>query len=219
MKYVVLLSSLLVVLGFFAQNMSVSYLFSVPSDASSSAFFKKPHTLSSRQFLAMELNQASLYLTELGYYTATLHVDSLKAAPNIRVEVITGEKFKGVQLSLSPELVPWFEEYARSAVRVADAFLFKSPSAYASALEQVIRTFQNNGYPFAEYDFDSLGFSKGLISLQVSLIKGRRMQWKEIVIKGDSSIALKPIQQIIGIRSGDLFSIDKLKDVDARIES
>ncbi len=218
MKYVVLLSSLLVVLGFFAQNMSVSYLFSVPSDASSSAFFKKPHTLSSRQFLAMELNQASLYLTELGYYTATLHVDSLKAAPNIRVEVITGEKFKGVQLSLSPELVPWFEEYARSAVRVADAFLFKSPSAYASALEQVIRTFQNNGYPFAEYDFDSLGFSKGLISLQVSLIKGRRMQWKELVIKGDSSIALKPIQQIIGIRSGDLFSIDKLKDVDARIE-
>jgi hypothetical protein len=29
---------------------------------------------------------------------------------------------------------------------------------------------------------------------------------------------LKPIQQIIGIRSGDLFSIDKLKEVDARIE-
>jgi outer membrane protein assembly factor BamA len=166
----------------------------------------------------MELNQASLYLTELGYYTATLHVDSLQVAPNIRVEVIAGDKFKGVQLSLSPELVPWFEEYARSAVRIADAFLFKSPSAYASALEQVIRAFQNNGYPFAAYDFDSLGFEKGLISLHASLIKGRRMQWKELVIKGDSSIALKPIQQIIGIRSGDLFSIDKLKEVDARIE-
>jgi hypothetical protein len=78
MKYVVLLSSLLVFLGFFAQKVSVSYLFSVPSDAASSTFFKKPHSLSSRQFLTMELNQASLYLTELGYYTATLHVDSLQ---------------------------------------------------------------------------------------------------------------------------------------------
>ena len=218
MKYVVLLSSLFVFLGFFAQTTGVSYLFSVPSDAATSAFFKKPHSLSSRQFLDMELIQASLYLAELGYYTATLQVDSLTAAPNIRVEVITGEKFKGVQLSPSPELMPWFEDYARSAVRVADALLFKSSSAYASALQQVIRTFQNNGYPFAAYNFDSLGYSKGLISLQVSLTKGRRMQWKEIVIKGDSSIALKPIQQIIGIRSGDLFSIDKLKEVDARIE-
>ncbi len=218
MKYVVLLSSLFVFLGFFAQTTGVSYLFSVPSDAAASAFFKKPHSLPSRQFLDMELSQASLYLAELGYYTATIQVDSLTAAPNIRVEVITGEKFKGVQLSPSPELMPWFEDYARSAVRVADALLFKSSSAYASALQQVIRTFQNNGYPFAAYNFDSLGYSKGLISLQVSLTKGRRMQWKEIVIKGDSSIALKPIQQIIGIRSGDLFSIDKLKEVDARIE-
>jgi len=166
----------------------------------------------------MELMQASLCLTELGYYTATLDVDSLTAAPNIMVKVFPGDQFKGVQLTLSPELVPWFEQYARSAVRVADAVVFKSPSAYASALQQVIRTFQNNGYPFAAYNFDSLGYSKGLISLHVSLIKGRRLQWKEIVIKGDSSIALKPIQQIIGIRSGDLFSIDKLKEVDARIE-
>ena len=218
MKYVVLLSSLLIFHGIFAQKVSVSYLFTVPSDAVSSSFFKKPHALASRQFLAMELMQASLFLTELGYYTATLDVDSLTAAPNIMVKVFPGDQFKGVQLTLSPELVPWFEQYARSAVRVADAVVFKSPSAYASALQQVIRTFQNNGYPFAAYNFDSLGYSKGLISLHVSLTKGRRMQWKEIVIKGDSSIALKPIQQIIGIRSGDLFSIDKLKEVDARIE-
>jgi outer membrane protein assembly factor BamA len=218
MKYVVLLSSLLIFSGIFAQKVSVSYLFTVPSDAVSSSFFKKPHALASRQFLAMELMQASLCLTELGYYTATLDVDSLTAAPNIMVKVFPGDQFKGVQLTLSPELVPWFEQYARSAVRVADAVVFKSPSAYASVLQQVIRTFQNNGYPFAAYNFDSLGYSKGLISLHVSLTKGRRLQWKEIVIKGDSSIALKPIQQIIGIRSGDLFSIDKLKEVDARIE-
>lgn len=218
MKYVVLLSSLLLFSGIFSQKVSVSYLFTAPSDAVSSSFFKKPHALASRQFLAMELMQASLYLTELGYYTATLDVDSLSDSPNITVKVFPGEQFKGVQLTLSPELVPWFEQYARSSVRVADAILFKSPSAYASALQQVIRTFQNNGYPFATYNYDSLGYTKGLISLNVSLIKGRRMQWKEIVIKGDSSIALKPIQQIIGIRSGDLFSMDKLKDVDDRIE-
>jgi outer membrane protein assembly factor BamA len=218
MKYVVLLSSLLFFLGIFSQKVSVSYLFTAPSEAVSSSFFKKPHTLASRQFLAMELMQASLYLTELGYYTATLDVDSLSDSPNITVKVFPGEQFKGVQLTLSPELVPWFEQFARSSVRAADAIVFKSPSAYASALQQVIRTFQNNGYPFATYNFDSLGYSKGWISLNVSLIKGRRMQWKEIIIKGDSSIALKPIQQIIGIRSGDLFSMDKLKDVDDRIE-
>lgn len=209
---------MLFITGGFAQKVSVNYLFASPSEVSSSGYFKKPHALASRQFLAMELSQTYLYLTELGYYTATLQVDSLTAAPNIMVKVFPGDQFKGVQLTLSPELVPWFEQYARSAVRVADAVVFKSPSAYASALQQVIRAFQNNGYPFAAYDFDSLGYSKGLISLHVSLIKGRRMQWKEIVIKGDSSIALKPIQQIIGIRSGDLFSIDKLKEVDARIE-
>ena len=204
--------------GVFAQKVSVNYLFPTPSEVSSARYFKKPHTLESRQFLEMELNQAYLYLTELGYYTAMLQVDSITSAPNIRVKVLPGDQFIGVQLSLSPELVPWFEQYARSAVRVADAVVFKSPSAYAAALQQVIRTFQNNGYPFAAYDFDSLGYSKGLISLQVSLTKGRRMQWKEIVIKGDSSIALKPIQQIIGIQPGDLFSIDKLKEVDARID-
>ncbi|MFM7595810.1 MAG: hypothetical protein ACKO4Y_06505 [Flavobacteriales bacterium] len=202
----------------FTQQVSVHYLFPNGSEVSSLKYFKQSHTLTSRQFLEMELNQTYLYLTELGYYTAILQVDSLSAPPNFKIEVITGEKFKGVQLSLSPELVPWFEEYARSAGRVADAVVFKSPSAYASALQQVIRTFQNNGYPFAAYLFDSLGSNQGMISLQVSLSKGRRMQWKDIIIKGDSSISLKPIQQIIGIRLGDLFSIDKLKEVDERIE-
>lgn len=209
---------MLFITGGVAQKVSVNYLFASPSEVSSSGYFKKPHALASRHFLTMELSQTYLHLTELGYYTATLQVDSLTAAPNIMVKVFPGDQFKGVQLILSPELVPWFEQYTRSAVRVADAVVFKSPSAYATALQQVIRAFQNNGYPFAAYDFDSLGYSKGLISLHVSLTKGRRMQWKEIVIKGDSSIALKPIQQIIGISSGDLFSIDKLKEVDARIE-
>ena len=209
---------MLFITGGVAQKVSVNYLFTSPSEVSSSGYFKKPHALASRHFLTMELSQTYLHLTELGYYTATLQVDSLTAAPNIMVKVFPGDQFKGVQLILSPELVPWFEQYTRSAVRVADAVVFKSPSAYATALQQVIRAFQNNGYPFAAYDFDSLGYSKGLISLHVSLTKGRRMQWKEIVIKGDSSIALKPIQQIIGISSGDLFSIDKLKEVDARIE-
>ncbi len=218
MKYISLLSFLLLFLGVSAQQVSVNYLFTSPSEVSSSGYFKKSHTLASRQFLAMEMVQASIYLTELGYYTAALDVDSLTAAPNFIVKVFPGDQFHGVQLTVSPELVSWFEQYARSSVRVGDAFVFKSPKAYAIALQQVIRTFQNNGYPFASYHYDSLGYTKGLISLQVSLIKGRRMQWKEIVIKGDSSIALKPIQQIIGIQSGDLFSIDKLKEVDSRIE-
>ncbi|MFM7595090.1 MAG: hypothetical protein ACKO4Y_02805, partial [Flavobacteriales bacterium] len=98
----------------FTQQVSVQYLFPNRSEASSLKYFKQVHTLTSPQFLEMELNQTYLYLTELGYYTAILQVDSLTAPPNFKIEVITGEKFKGVQLSLSPELVPWFEEYARS---------------------------------------------------------------------------------------------------------
>lgn len=196
----------------------MNYLLPPPSEFANFEYFKKPRNLPSPQFLTLELMQASFYLTEHGYYTANIEVDSLTAAPNILVKIFPGNQFNGVQLTVSSELVSWFEQYARSSVRVGDAFVFKSPKAYAIALQQVIRTFQNNGYPFAEYKFDSLGYSEGLISLHVSLIKGRKMQWKEIVIKGDSSISLKPIQQIIGIRTGDLFSIDKLKDVDSRIE-
>jgi len=128
MKSVVLLSSLLVFSGIFSQKVSVSYLFTAPSDAVSSSFFKKPHTLASRQFLSMELMQASIYLTELGYYTATLDVDSLSDSPNIKVKVFPGEQFKGVQLTLSPELVPWFEQYARSAVRIAHAIASETSS-------------------------------------------------------------------------------------------
>ena len=95
---------MLFITGGVAQKVSVNYLFTSPSEVSSSGYFKKPHALASRQFLAMELMQASLYLTELGYYTATLDVDSLTAAPNIMVKVFPGDQFKGVQLTLSPEL-------------------------------------------------------------------------------------------------------------------
>ena len=76
----------------------------------------------------------------------------------------------------------------------------------------------NNGYPFVAISYENLEILEDEISLRLKINRGLIFRWTEIHIKGDSSISINAIENIIGIRTTDFFNESLLEQVDKRLE-
>ena len=201
----------------FAQKKSLNY--SVPASAEwkGVAYFKKNHSIASEAFLPQELEKARFILLEQGYYAASVVPDTSSNDEMIHVQVVPGPRYQGIVVNASNELKSWFDQFAHANEKAQGRFQFTSPSRYVQILKDIIVLFQNNGYPFASYGFDSLIEVDQQLHINASLNLGRKMAWKEIVVKGDSSISVTTLQQLIHIEPGDFFSIDALRQIDVKL--
>lgn len=217
MKYSLTLLFYLIISAGFAQKKSLNY--SVPASAEwkGIAYFKKNHSIASEAFLPQELEKARFILLEQGYYAASVVPDTSSHDEMIHVQVVPGPRYQGIVVNASNELKSWFDQFAHANEKAQGRFQFTSPSRYVQILKDIIVLFQNNGYPFASYGFDSLIEVDQQLHINASLNLGRKMAWKEIVVKGDSSISVTTLQQLIHIEPGDFFSIDALRQIDVKL--
>ena len=156
LKYSLTLLFYLIISVGFAQKKSLNY--SVPASAEwkGVAYFKKNHSIASEAFLPQELEKARFVLLEQGYFAAAVIPDTSTQNELINVQVMPGPRYQGIVVSASRDLSSWFEQYTHTNEEMQGRFQFTSPTRYAQVLKDIISLFQNNGYPFASYAFDSL---------------------------------------------------------------
>jgi len=179
-------------------------------------FLRKSKSFSSPMLWQMEKQNTLVKLNQLGYYTAILK-DSVEQN-TIIVKVKRGEQFHGITVIFDPNLVAWVRKYAKTTTDTSVSLYFTHPESYAMALKTVINAFQSNGYPFAKYTFEALSVKDKTIKLTAHLQKGPFMQWNPVHIRGDSSVELKTVQRLIGIKPGSPFSIEKLGEIDTKLQ-
>ncbi len=131
------------------------------------------------------------------------------------MQVELGRKFKKITVEL--------EEKDRWQLRKFNVQLVKIKSNYSASefsflLKNSLNAFLNNGYPFVAISFENLEIVENEISLLLKFDRGMIFRWTEIHIKGDSSISVNAIENIIGIKKGDYFNESLLEQVDKRIE-
>lgn len=86
-------------------------------------------------------------------------------------------------------------------------------------LKTISEVYLNNGYPFAKIQITDCKFSeKTRLVGKISIDRGEKFKWGNIVIKGDSSVFPSLIYNLSGIKSGKFYNESLLKEMDKEIE-
>lgn len=133
-------------------------------------------------------------------------------------------QYKKVKLYLGP----LFEEAKLELDSVDKVFLKKNGFTQESlkltrnSLQNYLKTiseiYLNNGYPFAKLLICESKFETPTkLNGKLTIIRGEKFVWGDVIIKGDSSIFPSLIYNLSGIKSGKTYNESILKELDKEI--
>lgn len=85
--------------------------------------------------------------------------------------------------------------------------------------EKSLRSFQDKGYPFASFHYDSIRFEKNAAVLSGRLDQGPRILNGSLIIHGDSNISTELMARTTGFRKGDDFSLSAAERIPALVNA
>ncbi|MBK7762707.1 MAG: BamA/TamA family outer membrane protein [Bacteroidetes bacterium] len=162
-----------------------------------------------------QLFQAHLNLLKQGYLTVS--IDSLIwNETQAQAFVQLGEKFvwgklRNGNIPTSVLLQSNFE---------AKTFLNKVSSVkkLTPIYENMIRYFEDHGYPFASIRLDSIEINEQTISGALMLDKGPLIRIDTIILNEDAKIDKAYIMQYLGIQQGDYYNESKIRDISKKLQ-
>ena len=83
--------------------------------------------------------------------------------------------------------------------------------------QNIIKYCENNGYPFAEVQLDSIIINDSLIEASLILNKHNLIKYDSILIKGTAEIKASFISNFLGIKQGDIYNESYIIKTDKRI--
>jgi outer membrane protein assembly factor BamA len=81
---------------------------------------------------------------------------------------------------------------------------------FANLMEQVIRYYENHGYPFVSVVLDSIQIGDQGVSGVLNLARGKRFKVDTIRVTGTAKIHLRYLENYLGIKQGDLYDQSKI---------
>lgn len=150
-----------------------------------------------------------------GYLLAS--VDSFSIVNReISIAFFLGEKFQSVKLEIEEDDLKFLKRNARLSEKHLSSIPFK-PSELSRIMQSIHESTTSNGYPFSKVQLQKIDFVDNDLVAKLVINKGRLYTFKELHIKGDSSISHVFISSLIDIKKGDLFDESKLKLISKKI--
>lgn len=151
------------------------------------------------------LSRFQMTAVKKGYLLASFDSIVKRNETEFHVLFSLGEKFEMGQLKLNPEE----QLFIRKKVGLSEKILLKTPltpNEFSTVLTTIQKAYLDNGYPFVSVQLDSVDIRQNGLSATVLIDKGPQFFWKEIHIKGDSSISKKFVSSLIGVKIDDIYS-------------
>ena len=161
-----------------------------------------------------ELQGFLLNLYDNAYLTAaydSIHEDSLKMIAYLN----PGEMYKWARLGKGN-----VDEGLLSEIGFREKLYRDKPLYYRDVRrvqERILTYCENNGYPFASVKLDSIRISGNTISAQLKLTKNMLMKVDSVVIRGTAKIAPVYIYRYLGIKPGDLYKENAVRNISSRL--
>ncbi len=154
-------------------------------------------------------------LMKMGYLAVS--VDSLKHTTDTTMAWV----FLGQQYS-------WGTIEADSVIRAVDQSgnirkLLKngaklSPESFLAVKEQLLGQFEDSGYPFARFRFDSGSFIQNSLYAKIRVEPGPLYHIEKLINDGKLKIRQTFLEQYLGIYGGDIFSRAKMESISGRLK-
>ena len=192
-----------------AQSITIAYRWSNKSQESTlPKYFQQTHTLDNATLIDQEIENAKIKLASVGYFAATIR-DSLIQDKHF-LWITFGKKYAGIKVLGDAEWLAWLPKGKKSD--------FLSLEEYSSFLTKTLAEFHANGYPFASFHYSNFLEQDQVLTVSVSIDKGRKMIWKELRIKGDSSLSVQAMEAELKFKSGDNFTVEKQGEIYTRLK-
>ncbi|MFI5149203.1 MAG: POTRA domain-containing protein [Bacteroidia bacterium] len=161
-----------------------------------------------------ELNNFLKNLYDQAFLLASydsIHSDSLQTNAWIRC----GKKYTWARLGKGN-----VDEGLLNEIGFREKYFTGKPIHYAELRrmeEKLLRSCENNGYPFAEIRLDSIHISGDELFASLKLSKNKLVRIDSVVIKGNPKIAPVYIYSALGIKPGDLYNESRIAGIEARL--
>jgi len=157
-------------------------------------------------------------LVKKGYFLANF--DSIVSSlGTTNAYLFLGPKFKKISLAITPEDYLFLRRLGfYGTVKLSDQGVSLSPSQLRATLRQVLESLNQNGYPFASVTLIDNVIGIDSIASTLKILKGRKLLWKSIQVKGDSTFSAASIQSITGIKVGDNFNEVQWQGLDQKLK-
>ncbi len=142
-----------------------------------------------------------------GYLAAGFH--SLEVGDSvIRVTFYSGYSYHWGRVSLPRTYPPGFPKVPRSIkVKTGKSISIEESENIRDAF---VEMYENNGYPFASVRYDSIKIKDSIVEAKVLVEPGQVVFIDSIVNRSEKVVSEKVLKQIIGIKTGQLYSEKKI---------
>lgn len=141
----------------------------------------------------------------------------VKDGSNWTAHTYSGPKLQHLMLNASEETI----QHLRKNSSIREKMLLEvalTGREIDKLLRTVLNSYSNNGHPFAQIQLTDIQFKEDQVSASLGVSKGPYYTIHSIIVRGDSSIHAKSIQNLIDIKTGDPHDEEKIRNIDQRIK-
>ncbi|UXP33751.1 BamA/TamA family outer membrane protein [Reichenbachiella agarivorans] len=192
--------------GVFAQNYQVK-LMGLPK-----GFHAHDAKIDSATLILFANKQIS-QLRKSGYWLASLD-SSVFYADTVRLYFFAGRQFD--EINLSVYLNPTEEAYVserRPSIREENI------SAVNKRMDEVVKYYENNGYPFASIQIDSSRVVGEKINLYLSVDPGMLIKFDTLAVSPEGLLKDKFVARYLGLNYGKYYSQIRVDDIANKLEN
>ena len=164
----------------------------------------KPKRYNSPKEVKSALQEVWLNCVEMGYYLTNIAIQDNK--DTVFASITLGEKMEEIEVEIPEMRYSELRAYNVSLNSPLSNRQFFRPAALSHFCTKVLHAYLNNGYPFASVGFKKVDLSGTSISLEMDISPGTYYEWKQIIVKGDSSLSVNIASSLTGIKRGDAYS-------------
>jgi outer membrane protein assembly factor BamA len=154
-------------------------------------------------------------LMKLGYLTVS--VDSLQCNGNTTIAwVFLGQQYSWGKIE-QDSIISALDQ-SGDMRKLLKPGVRLSPETFLMVKEQLLNQFEDAGYPFARFRFDSGFFAMNSWYAKIRVEPGPFYHIEKLINDGRLKIRQSFLEQYLGISSGDIFSKTKLESISGRLK-
>lgn len=93
-----------------------------------------------------------------------------------------------------------------------------TPKQFIKTIDATLLYFQNNGYPFAKAQLDSIQLNQQALSARLNIEPGKKVVWDTIKIEGNVKLRKYYLENYLGIKVGKSYSEETFIEIQAKLK-
>lgn len=177
-------------------------------------YSKHKEAYTEQYLLEKDLQKTLLSLYNQGYLTAS--VDTIEALHDkFQVWLFLGEQYEWVKLHPGNVEEPVLNQTGYKEKLYTNTRL--NYTEFDRFMKKVVTYYENNGFPFARIQLDSVYIEGNSIEATLRVQKNQLMVYDTLALYGNARINKKYLYNYLGIKPGDLYDEANIKQIERRL--